>query len=264
MGLIIKKRGSTYFYRDELADDFEELGLKRKKLPDNYKYKRKNKIYIIASNFLYYLIAQPILSVVCYIKGIRVENKKVLKKFKRQGAFIYQNHTNIMDVLQLQAYVDKWQRVNILGYSDSLSIPIVKRLVKALGLMPIPNSKNNYKNFLDAMDFYLNKGEHILIFPEAHIWPYYTKIRPFKDSSFHYPAYFNKPVIPVCTVYRRGLFKFSRPKETLVVGEPIYPNNDLSIKDNKAYLRNECYNQLVKISNSYNQYEYFKYEKIVE
>ena len=52
--------------------------------------------------------------------------------------------------------------------------------IQLLGAIPIPNNKNGMKNFINAIETHINKKHSITIYPEAHIWPYYTKIRPFK------------------------------------------------------------------------------------
>ena len=69
----------------------------------------------------------------------------------------------------------------------NISLKGTGTLVEMLGAMPIPSNKSAMKNFLNAIKQKINKGYAITIYPEAHIWPYYTKIRPFKDVSFKYP-----------------------------------------------------------------------------
>ncbi len=41
------------------------------------------------------------------------------------------------------------------------------------------------------------------IFPEAHVWPYYTGIRPFGEAAFHYPVATGKPVYTMTVTYQR-------------------------------------------------------------
>ena len=255
-----RKKGDIIYYSDELNDDFDDIGLDRPPVPENYKYKRTNPFNNFLSNALYYLVAAPVLSTVCFFSGVKVKNRKNIKLIKKCGGYIYANHTSFLDMFMYQVRVVGYvKRTNVIGFSDTTTIPIVKNLARALGYIPIPTDIKGQAKFMDALKFYSNKNQFILIFPEAHIWPYYTKIRPFVSASFHYPAKFNKPVIPVTTVYRKGRFKNSKPKPTLIVGDPIYPKEELTLKENKEYLRNECYNQMVKASESYDQYEYFKY-----
>lgn len=249
------------YYKDELHDDFKQTSLDRPPVKENYKYKRTNPINNFFSNILYYGIAKPVFYVFNFFSGVRYHNVKNLKKLKKEGAFIYANHTTFYDMFTIQACVVRNKRTNIIGYSDTTTIPVVKNIGRALGYLPLPTDFNNIKRLQDAMEFYIkDKKQHILIFPEAHVWPYYTKIRPFEAGSFHYPAKLNAPIIPIVTTYRkRKLFK--KPGIDIRVGEPIYPKNDLSIRENKMYLRKECYNQMVEISQSVKQYEYIKYIK---
>ncbi len=257
-------KGQTIYYHDEINDDFGEIGLDRPKLPKNYKY-IKSRFWRLWSNFLYFFIAWPILCLFCFFKGIKIKNKKNIKPLYETGGFIYANHTAFIDAFVNQVYVvGASRRSYILGYTDALTIPVVNVLTELLGYIPIPNDETDlksYSKFLKGLEYHINKKHLIVIFPEAHLWPYYTKIRPFRSASFHYPAKFNKPIIPITTIYRKGLFKNTKPKMTLVLGEPVYPKEELNIKENKEYLRNECYRQMVDISSSYVQPEYYHYVK---
>lgn len=250
----------VFYYKDEVEDDFAKLSLERPKIDENYKFIRDNKINNFLSAILYYLIAIPVLHFIAFLDGVRVKNKKNLKPFKHQGLFIYANHTSYLDAFIIQALTSRFKRTNIIGYSDTSSIPFVKHIARALGYLPIPSTLKGTQKLMEAIEYYIDKKQNILIYPEAHIWPTYTKIRPFKKTSFHYPAKLNSPIIPIVSVYRKS--KLSKhAKITLVVGDPIYPIESFSEVQNKSYLRDKCYEQMVKISSSYNQYEYHKFLK---
>lgn len=258
------KKNRVAYYHDELRDDFNELGLERPPVPENYKYKRTNPINTFFSGILYHGIAKPILALFCLCCGIRVKGRKNLRKLEGKGAFIYANHVGFSDVLKVQADIFFWRRrVNILGYSDSLSMPVVRNLTRALGYLPLP-LKGDLKNMIrmqDAFEFYIKKKQHILIFPEAHIWPYYTKVRPFRDGSFIYPAKCNAPVLPVVTTWRKALIG-KKPKQTIYILEPIFPKEGLTPTENKAYLHEETLKNMQAVANSVSQYEYVKYIKV--
>lgn len=257
------KKTKVAYYSDELNDDFNEIGLTRPSVPEGYKYKRTNVINNILSGILYHGIAKPILGLYCLCHGIRVKGKRNLKLLNGQGAYLYSNHVAISDVFKFQSLVFfNKKRVNIVGYSDSLSMPIVRNLCRALGYLPLP-LKGDLKNataLADAMDFYVKKKQFILIYPEAHIWPYYTKIRPFSPASFTYPAKHNAPVVPIVTTWRKPLIG-KKPKQTIYVLEPIFPLEDKDYTENRIYLHKECYDAMVNLANSVNQYEYIKYIK---
>lgn len=253
----------TFYYKDELNDDFGNTGLKRPQVDDSYKYIRKNKINNFFSGMLYYLVAVPVLGLGSFLLGVRVKNRKNLKPFKKKPIFIYANHTAYIDAFIIQSFVTPYKRTNILGYSDASTIPVAKHICRACGYLPVSTTISGAKNLQNAIKHYTSINQNILIYPEAHIWPKYTKIRPFVKTSFHYPAKLNIPIIPIVTVYRKSKIT-KHAKMTLVIGEPIYPKEELNDIQNKQYLRDECYNQMVKISSSYDQYEYHRYEKVVQ
>ena len=258
------KKTKVAYYSDELRDDFNEVGLSRPPVPEGYKYKRTNPINNFFSAILYHGIAKPIIGLFCLFHGIRVKNRKNLKKLKGQGAYIYSNHVSISDVFKFQAYVFFFgRRVNILGYSDSLSMPIVRNLCRALGFLPLP-LKGDLKNSIalaDSMDYYVReKRQYVLIYPEAHIWPYYTRIRSFRDGSFNYPAKSNAPVLPVVTAWRKPLIG-KIPRQTLYILDPIFPQEDKTVVENKEYLHKEALRAMQEFANDTPQYEYIKYVK---
>ncbi len=261
---IIKSR--VCYYHDELRDDFNELGLSRPSVPEGYKYKRTNWFNNILSGFLYHIIAKPIIGLYCVCHGIRIKGRKNLKLLNGSGAFIYSNHVAISDVFKFQAQVFFFgKRVNILGYSDSLSMPIVRNLTRALGYLPLP-LKGDIKNMValgEAMEYYYHKKQYILIYPEAHIWPYYTHVRPFRDGSFSYPAKCNAPVLPTVTTWRKSKLS-KKPKQTVYILEPIFPKEGLSMNENKIYLHSECLKAMQKKAEEVSQYEYIKYIKVDE
>ncbi len=250
------KKTRTIYWSDELNDDFDEVGLKRPHVPKNYRYLRR--LHVLSWIF-YYLFAKPILGIYCFFHGIRVVGREHLKPLKKKGYFIYSNHVAITDVFKFAAYVIPVKRVNIIGYSDTLSMKGVGPIAKALGYLPIPDDFDNLKKLKTAIGELINKKEIILIYPEAHIWPYYTKIRNFKKVSFSYPSELNAPVVPVVTVWRGKEGK--KPKQTVVIGKPIYPDPELNAQENKDFLHEQCLLAMKEISNKYQQVEYIKYIK---
>ena len=258
------KKTKVAYYKDELRDDFNEVGLARPAVPEGYKYKRTNPINNFFSGVLYHGIAKPFIGLFCVFHGIRFKGKRNLKLLNGKGAYFYSNHVSISDVFKFQAECFFFKRrVNILGYSDSLSMPVVRNLTRALGFLPLP-LKGDLKNMIalaDAFDFYVNKKKQfVLIYPEAHIWPYYTKVRSFKDGAFNYPAKSNAPVIPTVAVWRKPLIG-KRPRQTVYILEPIFPQEGKTQQENKNYLYEHTLKAMQDFSNSVNQYEYIKYIK---
>ena len=253
------KKTKTIYWSDELNDDFDEILKERPKVPKNYRYIRR---FHVLAWIAYYLIAKPILGIFCFFHGIRVKGKKNLRPLKKTGYFLYSNHVAIADVFKFAAYAIGRKRVNIIGYSDALSLKPIRPLIKALGLLPIPTDIDNLKKLKDAIHHYINEKEIILIYPEAHIWPYYTHIRNFKDVSFTYPAEMNKPVVPAVTIWRGK--EGRKPKQTIIFCKPIYPNPELTPYENKKFLHEQCLLEMKEVSDKYPQVEYIKYIRVEE
>lgn len=262
------KKTKTIYWSDELNDDFNRFDKVEDNppLPENYAYIHKNVFHRMWDAFLYYAIAKPILGGYCFFHGIRYKNKRNLKRLHGKGAFIYSNHVSISDVFKFQSYIIGRKRVNIIGYSNASSIPLAKSLVKSLGYLPIPTEKdtNNLLNLKDAVHFYVkNRKQYVLIYPEAHIWPFYTKIRDFKSVSFYYPAEAMAPIIPAVTVFRKVWYS-KKPRQTVIFGRPIFPDPSLTTIENRDYLCEECKRQMIHLSNTIKQKEYIKYIKITK
>jgi len=129
--------------------------------------------------------------------------------------------------------------------------------VEDLGAVPVPTGQAGMKNFINAVKRHSGKNHVIVIYPEAHIWPYYTKIRPFGDASFHYPAELQKPVFTFTTVYKKRLF-FKFPKTTVYIDGPFFANSANNLKQRKKELRDLCFEAMSNRSLKSN-YEHVKY-----
>ena len=114
------------------------------------------------------------------------------------------------------------------------------------------------KNFINAIETHLNRKHPITIYPEAHIWPYYTKIRPFRDVSFRYPIQYKKPTFCMTNTYQ----SCGKDKVRVVtyIDGPFFPNEKLSIQEQKKDLRNQVYNCMVERSKNSN-IEVIEYRK---
>lgn len=118
------------------------------------------------------------------------------------------------------------------------------------------------RNFFEEVSKKCTEGYGITIYPEAHIWPYYTKIRPFSDILFRYPVKENAPSVAMVVTYRKrtGLFRFmKKPGMTVTLSEPIYPDMNLTAKDAQEKLRDCIFAEMTKIAEGREQVEYIHY-----
>ena len=250
----------TIYYDNLLEDEFSGTKIKRKPLPENYKYYRKNPFYRAFAWFVYYLIAFPIIYLVVRFYGYRLKGAKKMRKLMHHPIFFYGNHTQILDAVVVQSLVSRGKRSYIVTNQDTSSIKGILWLVKMLGILPTPENPNESRKFVEAIKYHASHKSAIIIFPEAHIWPYYTHIRPFGDESFTYPAAIGAPVVPFCTTYRsRKFFKNKRPLPTVYIGAAIFPDMNKSLPDRKKDLRDRVYDYLRETSSNQENVPYIRY-----
>lgn len=193
--------------------------------------------------------------------GLKIENRKVLKDFKNTGYFVYANHTQNMGDAFAPTIINFPKKVKVIVHPNNVSIPFWGNIIKFLGPLPIPGDIESGKNFINAIDYFIAKKNTIVIYPEAHVWNYYTKIRPFKSYSFKYPINCKVPSFSMTTTYQK--WKKGKPRIVMYIDGPFYPKENLNIKEKREDLRNQIYECMIKRAENSN-IEYIKYVKVGE
>lgn len=252
----------TIYYDDPLNDDFAGTNINTQNIGQEFPFLPASRLWRIVSWFLYYIIAIPIVFFYSlFIGGYRVRNQKALRKLRKTGYFMYLNHTHFTDAF-LPALASFPKRSFVITGPDAVSIKKIRGLVQMLGAIPIPSSRPAMNAFLRAVQQRVEAGYCVGIFPEAHIWPYCSFIRPYKATSFRYPAMWEKPVVAVCVTYqkRKGLFAWVKhPRRTIYISEPFYPEPGMSVKDAQKYLHEKAYAFMKETSERYSDYIYVDY-----
>lgn len=259
------KNKKVIYYTDPLNDDFAGTNIKAKKIDKNYKYIRKNFLWKSCSFILYKVIAYPLVWVFMrFIKGVKIkyENKKEIKKL-RSPYFLYGNHTSMLDAF-IPALITSSKKNKVIISPDGVSIRGLSNIVQMLGGVPVPNSISGFKNFTTAIDHYYTTGNNITIYPEAHIWPCYTDIRPFENTSFTYPVKLNAPVVAFVTAYTKPKLRLKKVKRTIYVSAPFYVNQNLAIKEAKQDLRDRVYAWMKDTAQKHSSYAHIEYINISE
>lgn len=253
----------TVYYDDALNDDFSPAKPKKKPLPKNFRYLHKGFVYYLLSSTFYYVVAIPLLWLYAKIAwSFRVVGKKKIRKahLLSKGIFIYGNHTSIGDAMFTQTAITNPKRTFVVCSDESVSNPLIRWFEMMIGTLPLPDTPKISERFIDAIHYHYRRGGAILIFPEAHIWPYCTRIRPFPDQSFTYPAQLGAPVFAICTTYEEHkFFKFRKPRAVIHVSDPIYPDMSKPLGERSHLLREAVYSYMVDISSSLDNVEYIRY-----
>lgn len=251
------------YYEDELNDEFSKSSIEPRIIDENYKYVHKNPLWNLCSFVLQNILSVPIKILYAKIKfRIKYIGKEKIKPYKNEGYFIYGNHTQPFADTFIPSIPMYPKRNFLIVNPVNISLKGTGTLVEMLGAMPIPSNKSAMKNFLEAIKQKTNKGYAITIYPEAHIWPYYTKIRPFKDVSFKYPIQLEKPAFCITNTYQSYGKNNKKIRIVSYIDGPFYPNKELTLKEQQKELRNKIYNCMDERSKNSN-IEHIKYIKKV-
>ena len=250
----------TVYYTDPLNDDFAGTNIQKKTVDKNFRWIHTSRLWRACSFVLYYGIAFPLVwfyeRVILQMKFV---NKKALKALKDTPYFLYGNHIGAIDAFTPNLL--SVPRANkIIVSADTVSINGLKNIVQMLGALPVPQDVGGMKNFLKAVGHY-HKKYNITIYPEAHIWPYYTGVRPFADTSFSYPVKYNAPTVAFFTAFTKPkgfLSCFRKANITVYVSDPIYPDEGLTGSAAKKNLRDKVYAFMLEQS-KHSDYEVIRY-----
>lgn len=111
--------------------------------------------------------------------------REKLKAAKGKGYLIYANHTNpFHDVFGPALAADR--KIYTIISPVNLKIPKIGKLLPLIGGLPLGKTKEEKQAFNDAVDKRIKQKRVVVIYPEAHLWPYYTGIKKFPagDKSF--------------------------------------------------------------------------------
>lgn len=250
------------YYQDELNDEFAGDQIQAKPIDDKYVYVHKSIFKSITHFFWYRMVATPIAFLYMKLKfKHKIINKKVMKPYKKGAYFLYGNHTHNMADALIPSMISVPKDMHVIVHANNVSMPYLGRVTPSLGAIPLPDTKEAMRNFNNCLEYRVKQKRGITIYPEAHIWPFYTKIRPFKSMSFAYPIRYNTPVFCFTNTYQR-IRKTNKPKIVTYIDGPFFPNVDLSNKEQREDLRNRVYETMVKRSEA-NNIEIIKYVKRV-
>ena len=258
----MKKSKQVYYYKDELNDEFSGAKITPRIIDENYKYIHKNPLWDFCSFLLQNILSMPI-KLICgkFKLKIKYIGKEKLKPYKKDSYFVYVNHTQVFADVFIPSLPMYPKRNHFIVNPENVSMKILGNSIQLLGAIPIPNNKNGMKNFINAIETHIKRKHPITIYPEAHIWPYYTKIRPFKAVSFKYPVQYEKPTFCMTNTYQSYGKNNNKVRMVTYIDGPFFPKDGLSLQEQKHDLRNQVYNCMVERSKNSN-IEVIKYKRI--
>ena len=115
-------------------------------------------------------------------------------------------------------------------------------------IIPVTDQVNYMKReFPKIIKNTLEEDNLILIYPEQEMWFNYKKPRPPKEGAYYFAAKNNVPIISCFVEMRETDEKdneeFNKVKYVLHVLNPIYPNPNLTAKENSLIMKEVDYEQ---------------------
>ncbi len=257
------EKRTVIYYSDELHDEFSKAEITPRVIDETYRYLFHSPWKKFTRFFWYRLMFTPIAFVYTKLKfHHKVVGKEKFKSVRDTGYFLYGNHTQDIGDAFMPNMMNFPKNNFVIVHPNNVSMPVLGRLTPSLGALPLPDNMKAYKNFISAVETRIDERNAVILYPEAHIWPYYTKIRPFGDASFQYPIGCGVPVFCFTNTYRKRRFAKEARIVTYIDG-PFYADENLPLRARRKDLRDRVYAAMcerAKLSD-YERIQYIKREE---
>ena len=128
---------------------------------------------------------------------------------------------------------------------SNFEIPVIRHIIRLLHAFPIPEGLHNKEKFFLSINKLLKENKTVHFYPEASLWPYYKKLRKFKNGAFKLAVENNVPIVPMVYKFVKpyGIRKYIKKKPfiELYVLPAIYPDQNLDKKQATEKLKNDVY-----------------------
>ena len=250
----------TIFYTDERNDEFADDNITPKVIDENYCYVDSRLRWRLGRFFAYRVIAIPFGWLYCKLSlHAKFRNRKILRPFKGQGCFLYGNHTQQLGDPFIPSLMVSPRSVYVIVHPNNVSMPVLGRINPYLGALPLPSNLKAMKNFREAIRTRIAQGNVVAIYPEAHIWPFYTGIRDFPATSMKYAVELGVPSFAMTTTYHRRRFG-KKPRTVTYLDGPFYPDESLSPRAQAQDLRDRIHAAMTARAQE-SDCEYIRYVK---
>ncbi len=248
--------GGVKFYTD-YTNDFVESRQQDTSLPEDFTWEHKNIFYRMASQILYgIIIVVSFFYTRCYLH-MTIVNKGILKQCPDSGCFLFGNHTQPVGDAFSPVRCASPKRIYTIMGTANLGIPVLGKFLPLIGGIVIPDSFEGMKEFMRVLKSRAEHGSCIVVYPEAHVWPWCSFVRPFPDTAFRYPVTFNVPSFCMTTTYQERK-PGKKPRATVYLDGPFYPDTEVGKKQAQQKLHDTIYDCMQKRSEN-SSYEYIKY-----
>ena len=174
------------------------------------------------------------------------------------GYYIYSTHTQVFGDVVNHFITTFPTRPYLICSPANLGIVAVGKYLPLAGALPVPDNIHQLQQLSAAIKTRLQQGKAIITYPEAHVWPWYTDIRPMSPAAFHYPATIDAPVFVATTTYQKSRFH-KKPKITIFLDGPIKIDHQLPRKEKARQIQAEVTKIMKNRATKYSNYSYIEY-----
>ena len=232
------------YYTDERNDEFSLAQITPKVIDGSYVYDHTSRRKKFTHFFWYRIVAAPLAILYTKLKfHHKIIGKELLRAQKDTGVFLYGNHTQDIGDALIPNILNLSKDTYVIVHPNNVSMPILGPITPSLGAIPLPDDMEAYRNFLKVIEKRIAEKRQVVIYPEAHIWPYYTGIRPFPDDSFHYPIKAGVPSFCFTNTYQKRRWS-KKPKIVTYIDGPFYPDPNVPPRKQKKDLRDRIHAQM--------------------
>lgn len=166
--------------------------------------------------------------------GFRIRGGENVRALGDGGAVSVSNHIHPMDCTMADLALRR-KRVYYVSLECNFRIPVIRRIVRALGGVPLSADVHGMGELFSAMETAARRGDAVHIYPEGVLVPYGQGLRDFRKGAFRLAVRAGVPVLPMVFLYRapRGWAARlrRRPYLTLRVLPPMRAPEGLSPRE---------------------------------
>ena len=225
----MKKKKTVYYD----SFDYDPVGgeIEAPSIDGNYQYINKGKFYRLTSTLLYRLVAEPIAFL--YTKLVLREKYVYGARLPRGGYFLFSNHIEPLGDAFSPSISQFPRRVYVVVHPKNLAWGAIAALTPRLGAIPTPTDAVSARAFCNAIRERLSEGAVVTVYPEGHLWPGYTGLRPFEPSAADLPRMLHAPVYTATRVYKKAVVGH---RSVIYIDGPFYPDESLGRREARERL----------------------------
>ncbi|MBE6634857.1 MAG: 1-acyl-sn-glycerol-3-phosphate acyltransferase [Ruminococcaceae bacterium] len=237
IGSAKKKYPRRTEYFTDYKTDFDHKSYKAVKIGKDYPYLSDKRGDRLKFSLLYGWVMTPIALLHTYLfSRTKVIGRDKLKDYRGKGFFLYGNHTSpISDAFAPGAIAFPTSAHTVIS-SKNMSIPVLGRLLRPLGAIPLPTDPRAARGFTEAVKKRISERRAVVIYPEGHLWPFMKDLRPFGSELLSLPDKLGAAVFTMTRVYKKRGRSF---RCELYIDGPFLPDRELCPKDSREKLYRE-------------------------